>query len=503
MDIEARKIMWGARIIKREIAAKASCDPACTPIIPVCRSSLSLPSMHRSCIALATVVACAATRPASSQQTVDRVSSPVAFRAVARDSLISGSIRGDLAAIAATPAPVIVGSRWRVLVSFAPVVPLFASSARVADLLGRCSAQFPEETSPGEFAAQHDPWAAYDSVTADRPLVVFSIVKNGGPGAACGEKIVDEPAIVARGLEFLPSAYVAEQSPTDASFGLGTRHIAPAYVDRVPVLRVVNGKMERDSSAQLRLYVPLDDLRPDSAGRFAPGQVRIQTTAIWVDTVTIPENVLRQVWLQSLPWRLARAGIQDSGARAAVATMSARDARVRRDSRVRVATALWTARDTVGSAVVAAQLLEADPCLASSPVAGAAIKMAMDRVRPSAMCTTRSPVSVLARGISFPGMGQRAIGGHGRAVGIATAVALVASGAAALKSRQAYSKYKAATTTTDAGALFNSATNSRSMAQAFGVTGATLWGSSAIYATWKQWRRNKSIEAVSSYGGAR
>lgn len=387
--------------------------------------------------------------------------------------------------------------------SFAPAVPIFASSARVADLLSRCSAQLPNGTSTGEFAAQHNPWATYDSVTADRPLVVFSIVKNGGPRAACGESAVDEPAIVARGLEFLPAAYVAEQSPTDASFGLGSRDIAPAYVDRVPVLRVVNGKMESDSSAQLRLYIPLNDLRPDSAGRFAPGQVRIQTTAIWVDTVTIPENVLRQVWLQSLPWRLARAGIQDSGARAAVATMSARDARVRRDSRVRVATALWTARDTVGSAVVAGQVIEPYPCLASSPSANATIREAMDRVRTSAMCTTRSPVGVFARGMTFPGMGQTSIGGHGRAIAFSTVAFFAASGLAALKSRQDYSSYQGATTTPDASRLFDSASNYRSIATALTFTGIGVWVASAAEAAWKQVRHNASVRSVSAYGAQR
>ena len=490
--------------------------------------------MHRSSLVPAALIAAALARPLLAQvETGTPSPTPTALREVVVDSAIPRSIRREPEALAAAPPQVIVGSRWRVLVAFAPTVPAFASTARVGELLAACQRELPVGTSGVEFAAQHDPWAEFDSVTTVQPLVVISISKISGPGAVCGEHIVDQAAAAARGIEFLPSAYVADQNPVGAVLRLGGKRIDPMYLGRARVLRIANAVLGRDSSSQLRLYVPLQDLQPDFIGRFPAAELRIVNAARRLeDTVVIPESVLRQVWTQSLPWRidrLARTAIEDApltipapndaivaksiaslhggnridAAREAQAGMASPSKETQRYSRVVVGTTLFARGDTLAAKVVLGQAIEADHCLASAAEANALVRAALQPLRSPGDCAMRSASRVFSRGLLFPGLGQSTTGRRGRAIGVGTVALLALSGVAALKSRQDYSSYQAAMTTEDASALFDTARNYRRIATSLVFGGVAVWVGSAAEAGWLQLRHNASVRAVSTYGAQR
>lgn len=480
---------------------------------------------------LFSIVVAVAAQSTNAQTAELPAATPAPLRQVARDSLILSSIERDVGPLAAAPPQVVVSPRWRVLVAFAPTIPVFASDARFGHALSGCRGELPPNTEPGAFAAAHSPWAAFDSATAAQPLVVLSIAPNGGPGAACGDTLVDQTIAVARGLEFLSPAYFADRNPASASLRLGETQLRPAYAGRARTLRVRSGIVNRDSTQQLRLYVPLEDFAPDSSGRFEPAQLRIISSGTRRDTLVIPERVLRQVWLQALPWRIARldasqagssqltipvpddsavsvsaaalrAGNRTESARAAQVGMASNRADTRRYARVVVGTTLWAAGDSLAAAVVMGQAVEADPCLASSPRANSLVRSAVSRVRPADHCVVRAPVGVFARGLTFPGGGQATSGRRARNVALATAGLFAASSLTALRSRQVYSRYQSATTTSTAGNLYDQASNYRAMATGLAVTGVAVWVGSAIEAAVRQSRRNSSARALSTYGGA-
>lgn len=482
-------------------------------------------------LVLVSVVLAVAAQSTSAQTAELPPVSPAVLRQIARDPLILSSIERDLGPLTAAPPQVIVSPRWRVLVAFAPTIPVFASDGRFGRALGACRNELPPSTDLGTFASTHSPWAAFDSATAGQALVVLSIAPNGGPGAGCGDTLVDQTIAVARGLEFLSPAYFADRNPASATVRLGETQLRPAYAGRARALRVRSGIVNRDSTQQLRLYVPLEDFAPDSSGRFEPAQLRIVSSGIRRDTLEIPERVMRQVWLQALPWRIARldpsragsspltipvpddtavavsiaalrAGNRSESARTAQVGMASQRAETRRYARVVVGTTLWAAGDSLAAAVVMGQAVEADPCLASSPRANSLVRSAVSRVRPADHCVVRSPVGVFARGLTFPGGGQATSGRRARNVALATVGLFAASSLAALRSRQVYSTYQSAATTSDVGNLYDQASNYRTMATGLAVTGVAVWVGSAIEAALRQSRRNSSARALSTYGGA-
>jgi hypothetical protein len=468
----------------------------------------------------------------SAGQDIDRpTQNPTPLRQVPRDPLISSAIERDVAPLAAAPPQVIIAPRWRIMVAFAPTVTIFASDSRVGQVITGCRSELPPGSMPLEYAATNSPWAAFDSATASRPLVVFSIAPNGGPGATCGDTLVELPHAVARAIEFRRPGYIPDQNPATAHVRFGETRLQPAFVGRAPVLRISSGNPLRDTTQQLRLYVPLDDLRPDSTGSFPPTELRIGTSGIRQDTIEIPERVLRQIWAQSLPWRIdrlrsrpgitpltlpppadpaiqpstdaLRSGNTVDAAVLAQVGMSSRQPETRRYSRALIGSLLLAGADTLGSAVVMRQALEADPCLASSEQANPRVRAAVVRLRPTGTCVVRSSSGVLARGLVFPGMGQASTGRRSRAIAIGTAAIFGMSGLAAMKSRQEYSSYRAATTPNAAADFYDSASNFRMIATSFAMTGVTVWVGSAMEAALKQRRNNASISQVSTYGGAR
>jgi hypothetical protein len=428
------------------------------------------------------------------------------LRQVERDARIAPATERDLAPLTAAPPQVIIDPRWRILFAFAPTIPVFASDSRFGQAALGCGRELPAGTDPARFAATNSPWAAFDSATAGRALVVVSIAPNGGRGAACGDTVVETSVAVARGLEFIAPIYVRDNNPASAGIRVGNTRMKPAFYGQTRVLRVRGGVIGRDSTQQLRLYIPLDDFRPDVNGRFPEVELTVGSSGFRADTFAIPERVLRQVWAQSLPWRIDRvdpAIHERENARVAIAGMASRDPEARRASRVLVGTTLWRGGDTLASAVVFGQVLEADPCLAISPQADPTIRDAVSRLRTDASCVPRSSSGVLARGLIFPGFGQTSSGRRGRTVGIATIALFGLSTAAALKSRQAYSDYQSATTPGAAGDFYDSASNFRGVATSLALTGIVLWGGSALEAAWKQARNNKNLREVSTYGGSR
>jgi hypothetical protein len=456
---------------------------------------------------------------------------PAALRPVPRDPSIQQSIERDVTALAAAPPHVIIASRWRVLVAFGPAVPVFSSNKRFADAIDVCRAELPASLDPTAFAAVHNPWAAFDSATVNRPLMVISVSRNGGPGAQCGDVLVDQAVAVARGLEFLEPGYVSEQNPLKATLRIGGARPDPTYAGRTRALRVRGGIAGTDTSHQLRLYFPLDEIRPSASGEFEAAELRITSVTNRDYDVAIPARVLLQVWMQSLPWRIDRAattavatepwslgtpgtalpdvdaalksGDRIEAARRALPALASRDAQARRFAHVLVGMTLKGAGDTTAAAAVFRNVLATDPCLGSSSLAAPGLREALTKLRPPASCVTRSAVGVFARGLAFPGLGQSTMGRRGRTAAIATAAILGASGLAALKSRQDYSAYRAATTTESAALLFDSAENYRTIATGIAFTGATLWLGSAIEAAWRQGRNNASVRSVENYGGRR
>ena len=379
-------------------------------------------------------------------------------------------------------------------------------------------------------AANARPWASFDSLVNDRPVLVISIMPVLRNFTECGWKNLGRPAMIRRGVRFVTSyTYDAARDPVSAVLTVRGRIVTPVMLARAPVVIISGGHEASLRTDQLRLYISYDAIAPDATGEVPPVELMIWTKADGEpDHIPLPGDILRQVWWEHLRWRAARLAAREAapGARPgatpvgilrvpqpadadlkaairlqAEGRLSASSslalerlagehltANDRRIALMLTANSLQVAGDATASALLANELTAMDPCALSGSFApgatvgkdaytSAATTVAMlDHTRSGARCFAYAPGKVFLRGLIIPGYGQYSSWSPliGKAVGAVTATGAVAALIFHLRAKSFYSTYQ--TTLNGYGPpYFQQAQLSESQAKSIAIETGAFW----------------------------
>ncbi len=380
------------------------------------------------------------------------------------------------------------------------------------------------------------PWAAFDSLVNDRPVLVISIMPVLHNSIECGSGNLGRPAMIRRGIRFV-TAYMYDESrdPQSAVLFSRLRVVRPAILARAPAIVMSRNLVSSTVTDQLRLYIPYDAIAPDANGEMPDLELQIWSKAGGPPAhIPLPGGIMRAVWWDYLRWRGARLATSDRAAAAApgaapralvrmpvpadaelrtalLREREHRDAEAafitlerlgdpklavndRRIALMSLANTFQADGDAPAAALVANELTGLDPCAlsGSDTPQGAAIDahggmraMAalLDRTRPAVRCTSFPVGATLLRGLLIPGYGQyrtwsRPVGVTTAAltvVGVVTAVSMLNS------ANSSYAKYS--TTESGLAAYYrSSAKRDRAAAQNVAAATISLWLASAVEA---------------------
>jgi hypothetical protein len=227
----------------------------------------------------------------------------------------------------------------------------------VAARVSRCLTALAQPLVPAR-----SPWAAVDSTTAGRPLVLVQIASTVGPPAAC--PAATDPLVALAGIELVgPGTHVR---PNDDLLAATTefdgRPVPPAIIERAEAL--VMGSESRPGAGaprsvhQLRLYFSPDALGPDRTGRFSPLNVRL-TTAVRGERrlLVVPDSVMRWSWRELMTWRLGQ--LAGATRRSPLPRLTGLPAFTPADTVLARARLEYDASDPLGGAAIAARRREA------------------------------------------------------------------------------------------------------------------------------------------------
>ena len=306
----------------------------------------------------------------------------------------------------------------------------------------------------GDRAMLARPWAPFDSIVDDRPVLVLSIMPVMPNLSACGYRNVGRPAIVARGLRFVTAfAYDPTRDPRSAVVLSRLRAVRATMLARAPLTVLTRDGFPRRTVDQLRLYIPYDAFAPDAAGNIPPVELLIWTKAGGPPThIPLPADIMLAVWRDNLRWRAARLAAFDRAAAtlpagthrallpvptptdtalrtavrfeqqhrdaagASITLERLTDAKLtlndRRIALMSLATIFQADDDAPAAAMLANELLTIDPCALSgtSESGGAPVENdaysgmraaggLLDGLRPAARCTASPPWVSLVRGL--------------------------------------------------------------------------------------------------------
>jgi hypothetical protein len=444
---------------------------------------------------------------------------------------------------------------WDFLMGTPRAMDAMDSSRIIDTTLANC--RRPLNISPEDSArfSVARPWAPFDSLADDRPVVVISIMPVLRNFTECGFKNLGRPAMIRRGMRFVTDyAYDPTRDPVSAVLISRLRIVNATMLARAPVMVMSRGGVPRQPTSQLRLYIPYDAIAPLPTGEMPQVELMIWTKAGGEpDHIPLPANILHTVWWEHLHWRAARLATRDKATSAAPAAArrvlvkvpSPSDAGLRtalgrqRDGHDAEAAGLTLERltdekisaddrrialmslastfqaddDPPSAALVANELTAMDPCaLSGSDFAGgpavedrtyAGMRAAgtlLDHTRSGVRCTAYRPGATLLRGILVPGYGQYKTWSH--LIGYMAGALTVTLGATAFSFQQSgndtYARYKAERSGR-APQYFTTAVNQRSNAQAVAAGAALVWIGSAIEAEWQERVHASRLAAVHEF----
>jgi hypothetical protein len=168
------------------------------------------------------------------------------------------------------------------------------------------------------------PWAAFDSLVDDRPVLVISVMPVLHNYTECGSGNLGRPAMIRRGIRFVTNyIYDATRDPRSAVLLSRLHAVRPAMLARAPAIIMSRNLMSSTTTDQLRLYVPYDAIAPGPAGDMPDVELQIWSKAGGPPAIIpLPRDILRSVWWDYLRWRAARLALhQHRDAEAAFTTL--------------------------------------------------------------------------------------------------------------------------------------------------------------------------------------
>jgi hypothetical protein len=429
------------------------------------------------------------------------------------------------------------GGDWDFLLATPRTMDAMELSHIIDTTLANCRVPLRISQSDSATVAAARPWAPFDSLVDDRPVIVISIMPVLRNFTECGWKNLGRPAMIRRGLRFVTDfTYDASRDPVSAVLLSRQRIVKPLMLARAPVMVMARGGMPAHSTDQLRLYIPYDAIAPGPNGDMPLTELLIWTKAGGEpDHIPLPGNIMRAVWWDYLRWRGARLASRDRATSTAPVAARRVIAKVPTPSDTGLKTALRREReghdadattiilerlsepklstddrrialmslastfqaddDAPAAALVADELTSMDPCAMSG---GADTKrgangtrgdqgeesmgLLLDHTRPGARCTSMRPGAAFVRGL-IPGYGQYTTWSPlaGKMVGGAVIIGLAGSGAFLLSANKYYQRYQ--TTLNGYGPdYYQIAADHKSEAKSIVAATVALWLASAIEA---------------------
>ena len=211
---------------------------------------------------------------------------------------------------------------WDFLIATPRAMDAMDTSRIIDTTLANCRRSLSISAADSARVASGRPWAAFDSLVDDRPVVVISIMPVLHYFTECGWKNLGRPAMIRRGIRFVTQfAYDASRDPVSAALVSRLRIVRTALLARAPVVVVSGNGAVGHATDQLRLYIPFDAIAPGVTGDMPQTELLIWNKAGGEpDHIPLPNNILHAIWWDYLRWRAQRLAVRD---RATAATPDA------------------------------------------------------------------------------------------------------------------------------------------------------------------------------------
>jgi hypothetical protein len=399
------------------------------------------------------------------------------------------------------------------------------------------------------------PWAPFDSLADDRPVLVISIMPVLRNFTECGFKNLGRPAMIRRGMRFVTEfQYDPSRDPTSAVVLSRLRIVKATMLATAPVMVMSKGGVPAQTTSQLRLYIPYDAIAPLPSGDMPQVELLIWTKAGGEPHhIVLPSNILHTVWWEYLRWRSVRLAQRDKATmatpvaqrRVIVKTPAPSDTglktalRRQREGRDAEATSIILERltddkistndrraalmslastfqaddDLPSAALVANELTAMDPCALSGGenVGGAAVGNAaytgmraagalLDHTRSGVRCWAYKPGVTFLRGL-IPGYGQYKTWSHliGLSDGALTATLAYTSYSLMQSGNNWYARSQAEKSRIATRYDSAQAVSQRNSANLLAIWTGVLWIGSAIEAEWQERVHASRLAAVHEF----
>ena len=444
---------------------------------------------------------------------------------------------------------------WDFLMGTPRAMDAMDSSRIIDTTLANCRRPLSISEADSARLASARPWAPFDSLADDRPVLVISIMPVLRNFTECGWKNLGRPAMIRRGLRFVTTfEYDPRRDPTSAVLLSRLRIVKPAQLARAPVMVMAKGGAPDQRTDQIRLYIPYDAIAPGLTGDMPQTELMIWTKAGGEpDHIALPSNILHIMWWEYLHWRAARLATRDKATSAAPAATRAAVLRVptpsdeglktairqqragrysesatltlerltdekisvddRRIALMSMANSFQADDDLPSAAFVANELTAMDPCALSGSDASGGTKVGneaytglrnvgamLDHTRSGVRCTSYAPGATLLRGVLIPGYGQYKTWSHlfGLSATALTMAGLAGSYAFVLSADNWYSRYQH-NLSGYAPRDFTTAVSQRQNASTVLVATIGLWVATAIEAEWQERVHASRLAAVHDF----
>jgi hypothetical protein len=346
---------------------------------------------------------------------------------------------------------------WDFLMGTPRAMDAMDTSRIIDTTLANCRKPLNISAEDSAYAAAARPWAPFDSLIDDRPVVVISIMPVLRNFTECGFKNLGRPAMIRRGMRFVTEfAYDPTRDPVSAVVLSRLRIVKATMLARAPVTVVARGGVPKRTTDQLRIYIPYDAIEPTITGDMPAVELMIWTKAGGEPShIKLPSDILHMIWWEYLHWRGARLAMRPAVSNPAHRTLvpvpapsdpalktallrerEGRDADAaaitlerladeklptndRRVALMSLASVFQSDDDAPSAALLGNELTGMDPCALSgsdvrvgAPIGNDAYTgmrsagALLDHTRPGVRCTSFAPGATLLRGLVLPGYGQ-------------------------------------------------------------------------------------------------
>src|ERR1017187_2034331 len=211
---------------------------------------------------------------------------------------------------------------WDFLMGTPRAMDAMDSSRIIDTTLANCRRPLNISAADSARFAVARPWAPFDSIVDDRPVLVISIMPVLRNFTECGFKNLGRPAMIRRGMRFVTDfAYDPTRDPVSAVLLSRLRIVKATMLATAPVMVMSRGGVPQQHTSQLRLYIPYDAIAPTATGDMPQVELMIWTKAGGEpDHIPLPSNILHTVWWEYLHWRAERLATRDKATNAAPAS---------------------------------------------------------------------------------------------------------------------------------------------------------------------------------------